>query len=131
MSKTKVKMNSPVCLGVSILDISKPVMYQSFGIIILKPKYQIKANLCYMDTDSLIVNIKTGGVSKDIKNDVEKRFDTSNYEHERVLPIGKHRKVIGLMKDKLGEKIMAELVGLTPKMYSYLMDDGLGDKKAK
>ena len=80
-----------------------------------------------MDTDSFIMHIKT----EDFYNDVEKRFDTSNYEVNRPLAIGKNKKVIGLMKDELGGKIMTEFVALRPKTYSYLTDDCKEDKKAK
>ena len=66
-----------------------------------------------------------------IANDVEKNYDTSNYTVERPLPIDKNKKVIGLMKDELGGKIMDEFFGLIPKCYSYLIDDGKVDKKAK
>ena len=83
-----------------------------------------------MDTDSFIIHIKTKDVYKDIGNDAEKRFDTSNYEFNRPFPVGKNKNIIGLMKDKLGGKIMTELVALKPKTYSYLIDDGNGDKKA-
>ena len=68
---------------------------------------------------------------EDVADDIEKRFDTSNYEVTRPLPTGKNKKVIGLMKDELGGKIMKEFAGLRPKIYSYLMDDGNSDKKAK
>ena len=77
------------------------------------------------------MHIKTEDFSEDIANDVEKRFDTSNYEVSRPLPTGKNKKVIGLMEDKLGGKIMTEFVALRSKTYSYLMDDGKNDKKAK
>ena len=87
--------------------------------------------LCYKDTDSFIINIKTENFYEDIANDVEKRFDTSNYEVSRPLPKGKNKKVIGLMKDELGGKIMTEFVALRPKNYSYLTDYGNIDKKAK
>ena len=73
----------------------------NFGKIILKSKYQGKANLFYMDKDSFIVKIKIEDVYKDIASDVEKRFDISNYEAERPLSKGKNKKVTGLMKDKL------------------------------
>ena len=87
--------------------------------------------LCYMDTDSFIMHTKIEDFYKDISDDVEKRFDTSNYEVNRPLTKGKNKKAIGLMKDELGGKIMTELVALRRKTYSYLMDDGEGDKKAK
>ena len=107
MKKTKVKMNKPVYLGMSILDISKTLMYE-FWYDYIKPKYQDKAKLCYMDTDSSIVHIKTEHFYKDIANDVEKWFDISNYDenNKRPLPIGKNKEVIGLFKDELGGKIM-------------------------
>ena len=77
-----------------------------------------------MDTDSFIITITTDDIYKDIADDVKKRFGTSNYIVNRPLPIGKNEKVIGLMKDELGGKIMTEFVALRPKTCSYLMDDG-------
>ena len=84
-----------------------------------------------MDTDSLIMNIKTNDFYKDISYDVDKRFDTSNYECNRPLPTGKNKKVIVLMKDELGGKIITEFVTLRPKTYSYLTDNGKENKKPK
>ena len=101
MKKTKVKMNKPIYLGLSILEISKTLMYE-FWYDYMKPKYNDNVRLCYMDTDSFIMNIKTNDFYKDITSDVENRFDTSNYEVNRPLPTGKNKKVIGLMKDELG-----------------------------
>ena len=72
-----------------------------------------------MDTDSLVYHIKTEDFYADIANDVEERFDTSGYIPDRPLPIGKNKKVIGLMKDELGGTIMTEFVSLRPKLYSY------------
>ena len=130
MKKTKIKMNKPIYLGLSILEISKILMYE-FWYDYIKPKYDNNVKLCYMDTDSFIMNIKTNDFYKDIANHVENRFDTSNYEANRPLPIGKNKKIIGLMKDELGGKIITEFVTLRPKTYSYLTDDGKEDKKAK
>ena len=79
MKKTSVLMNKPVYLGLSILDLSKTVMYE-FWYDYVKPKYDEKAKLCYIDTDSFIVHVKTDDIYKDITGDVEKNFDTSNYE---------------------------------------------------
>ena len=67
--KTKVKMNKPIYLGMSILDISKTLMYE-FWYDYIKPKYQDKAKLCYMDTDSFVIHIKTEDFYEDIANDV-------------------------------------------------------------
>ena len=123
-------MNIPVYLGLSILEISEALMHELWYDYI-KRKYQGNAKLCYMDTDSFIINIKTEDFYEDIADDVEKRFDTSNYEVNRPLPKRKNKKVIGLMKDELGGKFMREFSVLRPKTYSYLMNDGKNDKKAK
>ena len=72
-----------------------------------------------MDTDSLIYDIETDDFYKDIADDVEDRFDTSGYNDNRPLPVGKNKKIIGLMKDELGGGIMKEFVTLRPKMYAY------------
>ena len=139
MAKTKVKMNKPIYLGLLILEISKTLMYE-FWYDYLKTKYNDNVKLCYMDTDSFIINIKTNDFYKDISNDVENRFDTSNYEvsssetsalTRRPLATGKNKKIIGLMRDELGGKIITEFVTLRPKTYSFLTHDGKEDKKAK
>ena len=75
----------------------------------MKPKYGNDVKLCYMDTNSFIMNIKTNYFYEDIANDAENRFDTSNYEVSRPLPMGKNKKVIGLMKDELGGKIIKRI----------------------
>ena len=85
--------------------------------------------LCtFIDTDSFVVYIKTDDIFKDIAEDVETRFDTPNYELDRLLPKRKNKKVIGLMKHELGGKIMIKFVELRAKTYSYLKDDGSKDK---
>ena len=119
MGKVRVKMNKPMYLGQAILDLSKTIMYE-FHYDYMKKKYNEKGlKLLYMDTDSFVYNIKTEDFYKDISEDVEARFDTSGYKPSRPLSIGKNKKVIGLMKDKLGGKIMKEFISLRPKMYSY------------
>ena len=130
MKRTKVKMNKPIYLGLSILEISKLLMYE-FSYDYMKPKYGDNVKLCYMDTDSFIMNSKNEDYYKDIANDVEKRFDTSNYECDRPLPTEKNKKVILLMKDELGGRVITEFVALRLKTYSYLTDDCKEDKKAK
>ena len=133
MGKMKVVMNKLVYLGQVILDLSKIVMYE-FHYDYMVPKYGLeKLNLCYMDTDSLVYDIKTEDFYEDIANDVEARFDTSGYSKTdfRPLPIGLNKKVKGLMKDELGGKIITEFVALRPKLYSYKKLDGSENKKCK
>ena len=130
MRKTKVKMNKPIYLGLSILEINRILMYE-FWCDYMKPKYGDNVKLCCMDTDNSIMQIKTEDFYKDIADDVECKFNTSNYEFDRPLLTGKNEKVIGLMKDELGGNIIKEFVALRPKTYSYLTDDCKEDKKAK
>ena len=130
MRKVKVKLNKPIYLGLSILEISKITMYE-FWCDYIKNKYEDQARLCYMDTDSFVVNIKTKDFYKDIAENVKERFDTSNYIYERPLPTGVNMKVRGLMKDELGGDIITEFVALRPKAYSYITNDFIEMKKAK
>ena len=132
MKKTKIKMNKPVYLGMSILDISKTLMYE-FWYDYIKPKYRDKAKLCYMDTDSSVIHIFTEDFFEGIASDAERWFDTSNYDKNdrKPLQIGLNKKVIGLFKDELRGKIIKEFCALRAKSYTYLMDDDNEKKKAK
>ena len=114
--KVEVKMNKPIYLGQAILDISKTLMYE-FRYDYIKPKDKAKARLCYMDTDSFIIHIKTEDFYKDTADDVEKWFDTSKYDKndKRPLPVGINKKVLGMFKDKLDGKIITEFVALRAK----------------
>ena len=98
----------------------------------INPKYGDRAKLCYTDTDSFIIYIKTEDFFEGIFN-VEGRFDASNYDKndKRPIPIGKNKKVSGLFKDELGGKIMTEVVALRPKAYAYLDEGGNEHKKYK
>ena len=132
MRKTEVKMNKAIFLGQAKLDISKTLMYE-FWYDYIKPKYGDKARLCYMDTDSFVKHIKRDDFCKDIAGDVERWFDTSNYDEKekRPLPIGKNKRVRSLFKDKLEGKIMTEFCALRVKAYAYTLDDVTEKKKAK
>ena len=131
MKKTKIKINVPIYIGFTILEVGKTVMWKFFYDY-LKPKYGDKIELCYTDTDSFIPHIKTEDFYEDIANDVEQWFDTSNYEIDRpLLIINKSRKVLGKFKDKLGGKIMTKFVGLCSKIYAYLIDDSEKIKRKK
>ena len=114
MKKTKVKMNKPVYLRMSILDVSKTLMYE-FWYDYHKPSTKIMQN--YIDTDSCVLNIFTEDFFEDINNDVEGCFDTSNYDkNDKIsLQIGVNKNVIGIFKNELGGKIMKELCALRAK----------------
>ena len=132
VKKVEVKLNRPIYLGQAILDISKALMYE-FWYDYIKPMYGDKAKLCYTDTDSFVMHINTEDFYKDIANDVERLFDTSNYnkKDDRLLPIGKNKKVIGMFKDELGGKIMTEFCALRAKTYAYKLHDDIEHKKTK
>ena len=132
MKKAEVKMNKRIYLGQAILDLSKMLMYE-FWYDYIKPVYSDNAKLCYTDTDSLVIHIKTDDFYKDIANDVERLFDISNYDkkNSRPLPIGKNRDVISLFKDELGGNIMTEFCALRAKTYAFKSDDDTEHKKAK
>ena len=99
-------MTKPIYLGLSILDISKTLMYE-FWYDYIKSEYENRAKLCYMDTDSFVIYIETEDFYKDIGGDVERWFDTSNYNgnDKRPLLIGKNKRIPGLFKDELRGKI--------------------------
>ena len=128
MRKTKVWMNKPVYVGMSILDLSKTLMF-SFQYEYVKKKWE-KVEVLYSDTDSLVLKIETDDFFKDISGDVKEWFDTNDFpkDHPAVLeglPIVKeNKKKIGLMKDECGGKILTEWVALRPKLYSFLTESG-------
>ena len=126
-------MNKPVYLGLSILELSKILMYE-FWYDYEKSKYGEKDKLCYMGTDNFIVHIKTVDVYRDIVEDVETKFDTSIYETEcnsidRPLLQIRNKRVIGLMKDKLGGKTMTTFSGLRAKTDGSEVKKEKGTKK--
>ena len=131
MKKTKLKLNKPIYLGMSIHDLSKTWMYH-FYYNYIKPKYSNKVKLLFTDTDSLACEIETEDFYKHIAPDVEKMFDTSNYPkvHMSGIPTGMNKKVIGMFKDKCGGNQIEEFVGLRAKLYSYKMNDN-EEKKCK
>ena len=98
MKKTKVTMNKPLYLGMTILDISKTLMYK-FWYDYIKPKYEDRAKLCYTDTDSFIIHIITEDFFVDISDDVERWFHTSNYDEndKRPLSIDENKRAIGFL----------------------------------
>ena len=132
MKKTSLTMNKPVYLGMSILDLSKIIMFD-FHYKYIKPKYGNKAKLLFTDTDSFLYEIQTEDFYKDISGDVKDRFDTSDYpeNHPSGIPTGINKKVLGMFKDEAAGKVIKEFVGLRAKLYSYKMDEGKENKRCK
>ena len=138
MRRTELILNKPIYLGMSILDISKNLMYD-FHYKYIKPKFGSRSQLTYTDTDSLTYDIETDDFYKDISQDVEKWFDTSNYPKNHVdrdgnksaIPVGMNKKVPGLFKDECGGKQITESAILRSKLYA-LNVEGVGElKRAK
>ncbi|PFX18050.1 hypothetical protein AWC38_SpisGene17607 [Stylophora pistillata] len=132
MGRTSIKFDKPVFCGMAILDLSKTLMYD-FHYNYIKKKYGDKAKLLFTDTDSLMYEIETEDFYKDIAADVEEKFDTSNFpkDHISKIPTGCNKKVVGMMKDEAGGKIIEEFVGLRAKLYSYKILEGKEEKKCK
>ena len=129
MYKSKLKLNRPVYVGMSILDLSKHLMYD-FYYNKLKTQDAHHCNLLYTDTDSLLLEIHTEDVYADMASHAE-LYDTSNYPTDHPSHSTTNKKVPGKMKDECAGIPIAEYVGLRPKMYSILREDSEQIRKAK
>jgi hypothetical protein len=128
MKRTKLLYNKPIYLGMCILDLSKILMYD-FHYNYVKKKYGDRAKLLFTDTDSLMYEIKTDDFFQDIKDDVDKLFDNSDYPRDHFCYNVTNKKVIGKFKDEAGSRQIEEFVGLRSKLYSYKMCDGQDEHK--
>ena len=125
--KERVLLNKPIYVGMSVLDLSKWLMYD-FYYNKLKKTYGKDVKLCYTDTDSVIIQVDTNDLYKDMLKHAD-LYDTSNYAPGHPLYSDQNKKVIGKFKDELGGKVMTEFIGIRPKMYSYVGEDS--GKRAK
>lgn len=117
MKPESVKLDRPIYIGFTVLEISKSHMY-NFHYSSMKTYYGPNITLCYMDTDSYLYSITTEDVYADIKLNFQHYFDTSNYPTNNLYGISRqHNKVPGLFKDELGGEIIREFVGLRSKLY--------------
>ena len=125
MKKTKVHFSRPVYLGMSILDLSKFLMYD-FHYNYIWINYGDIAKLVFTDTDSLAYEIRAKDFYEDINPDIEKRFDTSDYptSHPSGIKTGLNTKVLEAFKDEACGKQIVEFIGLRAKLYSYKMLNG-------
>ncbi|GBM49733.1 hypothetical protein AVEN_175952-1 [Araneus ventricosus] len=115
MNKTRMLFDKPIYVGMSILDLSKHLMYD-FHYDVMKPKYEEKLKFLYMDTDSFIYRIKTEDFYTDMRGMIA-YFDTSDYQEYNPHNMPRcNKKVLGKMKDESNGVIMEEFVGLRSKM---------------
>ena len=133
MKKTEVYFNKPIYVGQAILDLSKTLMFD-FHYNFIRKKYGNKAELLlFTDTDSLMYLIQTDDFYHDIKHDIRKKFDTSDYpeNHPSGINTGVNKKVIGKFKDEVGGKQITHFVGLRPKLYTFKVEEKGETRKAK
>lgn len=127
MRKTNLIFNKPMSVGMSIMELSKTLMY-SFHYDQMKSRYEDDIKLLYMDTDSFIYRIQTDDLFEDIKEHIH-LFDTSDFPPDNIYGIPLiNKKQLGKMKDECGGKIMTEFVGLRSKMYAFKVGDDLTKK---
>ena len=125
--KEKVLLNKPIYVGLSVLDLSKHLMY-NFYYNTLKKNYGDNIRLLYTDTDSLIVKVDTEDIYADMSLNAD-LYDTSNYSPGHPLFSTANKKIIGKFKDELGGQLLTEFIGIRPKMYSYVGEES--GKRAK
>ena len=130
--KEVLTLNKPCYVGMSILDLSKTLMYD-FHYNVIKKEYNDKAKLLFTDTDSLMYEIKTKDVYEDfrrigLRNDC---WDNSDYPKDSPYYSTHNKKVIGKFKDEAAGVPIIEFVGLRSKMYSYIKENGGGGMTAK
>ena len=132
MKKTEVYFNKQINVGQAILDLSKTLMFD-FHYNYIRKKYNNKAELLFTDTDSLMYLIQTDDFYYDIKQDVKKKFDTSDYpeNHPSGIKTGVNKKVIGKFKDEAAGKQITHFVGLRPKLYTFKVEENGETRKAK
>ena len=133
MKKTEVFFNKPVYVGQAILDLSKTLMFD-FHYNYIQNKYgHNRAKLLFTDTDSLMYEITTDDIYKDISKDIKRKFDTSDYppDHPSGILTGVNKKVIGMFKDEVAGRQITHFVGLRPKLYSFKVEGEKANKKCK
>jgi hypothetical protein len=127
--KEVLTLNKPCYVGMSILDLSKTLMYD-FHYNTIKKEYGDRSKLLFTDTDSLMYEIKTDDVYEDFRG-MGDCWDNSDYPKDSPYYSTHNKKVIGKFKDEAEGVPVIEFVGLRSKMYSYVKENGGGGMTAK
>ena len=130
LQKQKVKLNRPLYLGFACLEIAKYWMYTRYYNW-YKKFYGDDVTLAYTDTDSLLVVVKTEDFYTDLKDNFSHIMDFSNYPKDHFLYSKKNEKVFGKFKDEFPGLVLEEFIGLKPKLYSMLYNEGKFRNTAK
>ncbi len=129
MPNKTVRLDKPIYLGFSILELSKLHMFQMHYDVIRK-QFKDRARLLFTDTDSLCYQIQSGDINEELLN-IRDHLDTSKYSESHPQYNLTNKNVLGKFKDECAEKQMIEFVGLRSKLYAFACDDGCESKKAK
>ena len=116
-TKAKLKLDKPIFLGKTILDLSKLHMYQ-FYYDVLKKKYNDNIKLVYADTDSYVIQTQTEDIYKDFKG-LREHMDFSDYHVEHPCHDKANKKVLGKCKDELNGQMITSFIGLKPKSCAF------------
>ncbi|GBL71224.1 hypothetical protein AVEN_264230-1 [Araneus ventricosus] len=129
MKQTNLRLDKPIYIGFTVLEISKLRLYELY-FSYFKKFYNSKCTLLYTDTDSLYLHIETSNVYEDIKNNFADIMDLSNFDESHPLFSKTNKGRLGTLKNETCQPIR-EFVGLKPKMYSLLCEDRSVKKTAK
>lgn len=130
MRKSSVRLDKPIYIGFTVLELSKYHMY-NIHYNVFKKKYKDKIQLCYTDTDSYIYEIQTKDFYKDLKETFSEFMDFSDYPVNHFLHNSKYSKKLGYMKDELNGSIIDEFIGLKSKLYSIKISGNMEKNVAK
>ena len=119
MKKPSIKLDKPIFIGFTVLELSKHLMYD-YKYNLFQKYYGDKIQLCYTDTDSFIFEIQSNTFIEELKNVFGEIMDFSNFKTDHPYFDNKNMKKIGLLKSETGEKTIHELVAIKSKLYSVL-----------
>ena len=119
MNRQKVKLNRPIYLGFTCLELTKHLMYETYYYQ-FKNVYNDKIQMLYTDTDSMLLEIKTQDFYEDLKEKFNNIMDFSNYDKNHFLYNRDNAKIIGKFKDEFPRNVIIEYIGLKAKLFDFI-----------